>query len=171
MLKVWHFRIYCLYAMEKLSGTPKLIELKDCYDYEAVCPHDSLWFKSEEEWKSHHLANHMDTKWKCPLCGVESKSWYNYSFHVQIEKHQSVCVSPWICKLDYIEKPHSDNAAICCGARYGSKHQLIRHIRDFHRNYRVELMFRNSICIIFPCVILVFCLSYVECECGKLDLL
>ena len=127
-----------LYAMEKVTGTPKLIELIHCYDYEAVCPHDSLRFKSLEEWKSHHLANHMDTKWNCPLCGHESRSWYNYSYHVQIERHRSVCLPPWICILDRFEHPHSDDHAIYCGARFGSKYQLIRHIRGCHANYRVE---------------------------------
>ena len=121
---------FFLHTMRQSAANPVVIDFKDCYDYDAVCPHDSLHFKSAEEWKSHHLDQHTDTKWKCPLCGVESKSWYNYTYHVQTAKHQSVCSPPWICKL----KRHN---VFPCGARYGSKYQLIRHICDEHTNYKV----------------------------------
>ena len=128
------------YKMNKLSAKPTLIQWEDCHDYDAICPHDSLYFKSVAEWRKHHLDEHMDTKWKCPLCGIQSSSWYNYSYHVQSFRHRSFCSPPWICKLDCHENRNlfAIDGKRCCGARYGSKYQLIRHIRREHSNYKVE---------------------------------
>ena len=123
--------------MKRTVSKQTVVGLKDCYEYEAVCPHDFLHFQSMEEWKDHHLDHHMDTKWKCPLCGTQSASWYNYSYHVQISKHKSVCPPPWVCKLDRFPYTNSCGDRISCGARYGSKYQLIRHIGKCHSNYRV----------------------------------
>ena len=127
--------------MKKESAAkPTVIRFEDCCDYDAVCPHDSLHFKTAEEWKNHHLGNHMDTNWRCPLCGTKSYCWYNYSYHVQTSDHKWICPPPWICKLSF-EHRHSSTGESRCGARYGSKYQLIRHIRDCHANYKVKSAF------------------------------
>eukprot|EP01084_Bolivina_argentea_P211178 359268_1 len=81
------------------NNTINEIKFSDGYQYDAVCPHDNLHFKSVQDWKNHHFNNHMDTKWKCPLCATVSASWYNYAYHVQIQEHNSTCPPPWICKL------------------------------------------------------------------------
>ena len=140
--------------MKKSSAKPTSIQLENCYDYEAVCPHDSLHFQSVEEWKSHHLHQHMDTKWKCPLCGTLSSSWHNYSYHVQSWKHKAVCPPPWICKLQLkctlcnkcLDQQNLFDCGRCCGARYGSKYQLIRHITTSHPSYKVEKILSHIPC-------------------------
>merc|ERR1719361_1048056 len=124
-------------AMQGATTPLEDILFEDCYDYDAFCPHDLLHFKSMEEWKNHHLEHHMDTKWKCPLCGIDSSAWHNYSFHVQTSQHQSVCPPPWICKLK--KTPTCLDLSSRCRLRFGSKYQLIRHIRSAHPNYKVDL--------------------------------
>ena len=148
--------ILTIHKMKVTAFKSTVVALKDCYEYEAICPHDSLRFHSVEEWKSHHREQHMDTKWKCPLCGTESASWYNYSFHVQISKHKSVCPPPWVCKLDRLPHTNSFGDHISCGARYGSKYQLIRHIGKCHSNYRVCSVGR-TILVWFIVLFLWFC--------------
>ena len=129
-------------AMQRIATNPQIVELKDCYDYDAMCPHDSLHFKSAEEWKRHHADHHMDTKWKCPLCGIQSSTWHNYSYHVQTAMHKTKCPPPWICKLERFPSLfHLENR---CGVRFGSKYQIIRHIRSSHPNYKVILCFCST---------------------------
>ena len=140
-----------LYKMKSVATKPTNIELKDCHDYQVICPHDSLQFDSPEEWKSHHLKDHMDTKWKCPFCGTQSSSWYNYTYHVQAAKHKSECPPPWICTLKSCGKHDALNGERCCGARFGSKYQLIRHIRTKHRNYKVKNTF-FALCRFTTCI-------------------
>lgn len=124
--------------MKKSATTPAIIEFKDCHEFDAVCPHDGLHFSSMEQWKKHHVDHHMeDHKWACPLCGEHSSSWYNYSYHVQTSKHKSICLPAWNCKLSF-EDPTFLSGTIPCDARYGSKYQLIRHIRKSHPNCEVS---------------------------------
>ena len=128
------------------------IKFEDGYQYDAVCPHDNLHFSSVKDWKNHHIEKHMDTKWKCPICSTVSASWHNYSYHVQIQEHGRICPPPWICKLKLPSRPNqnkkahstinnistssSDNHKLC-EKRFGSKYQLLRHIKSEHTNYRV----------------------------------
>lgn len=122
--------------MLRVSGVPPIcpmeVEFSKCYEYDAVCPYDSLHFSSINEWRRHHLLCHYDQKWKCPLCGKNSQSWHNYTFHAQAAKHNDVCPPPWICKLD-----RSVDAGTC-SSRFGSKYQLQKHIKAVHQNYRVR---------------------------------
>eukprot|EP01084_Bolivina_argentea_P021054 39096_1 len=125
------------------------IKFTDGYQYDAVCPHDNLHFSSEKDWKNHHIEKHMDTKWKCPLCDTISASWHNYSYHVQIQEHN--ISPPWICILktpsipNTNKKAHSTinnkkehrNKLNLCEKRFGSKYQLLRHMKSEHTNYKV----------------------------------
>jgi len=122
--------------MRPSASSPIPVDFEERFNYDAVCPHDALHFRSVAEWKSHHLECHQkDTKWKCPLCGKDSASWHNYSYHVQITEHNPICLPPWICKLD--RPPTVTQSHPECGSRFGSKYQLTRHIRSSHPNYRV----------------------------------
>eukprot|EP01083_Nonionella_stella_P313607 1126526_1 len=135
------------------NNTINEIKFSDGYQYDAVCPHDNLHFKSVQDWKNHHFNNHMDTKWKCPLCATVSASWYNYAYHVQIQEHNSTCPPPWICKLKVSPKlsknkkahstinrctPHMSHSPErkLCEKRFGSKYQMLRHIKS-HTNYKI----------------------------------
>ena len=123
--------------MKKSEANPTVIRIKDAYDYDAVCPHDFLHFKSAEEWRKHHLNSHVDTTWRCPLCGINSSSWYNYAYHVQTSTHKALCPPPWICKLR-VEHQHLADGEMQCGARFGSKYQWMRHVRKSHANCKVS---------------------------------
>lgn len=129
------------------------IEFEATYQYDAVCPHENKHFSSVKEWKAHHMECHMNTKWKCPLCDTISASWHNYSYHVQIQEHNGICPPPWICKLKLpsitiknkkahstINKDnnnHQHHPLKSCEKRFGSKYQLLRHIKSEHTNYEL----------------------------------
>ena len=133
------------------DATVKQVKFEDVYQYDAVCPHDNLHFTSDAAWKQHHHDCHMDTKWKCPLCNTVSASWHNYSYHVQIQEH-GMCPPPWICKLRLPAVPTQNKKAhstvnkdtkstskdsTICLKRFGSKYQLVRHIKSEHTNYHL----------------------------------
>ena len=125
-----------------MSDKEEIIPIKfiNTYQYDAICPHDNKHFSSVKEWKQHHMDYHMNTKWKCPLCDTISASWHNYSYHVQIQQHNSICPPPWICKLklpsitiknkkahstiNKNKKTHHYQSQSLCYKRFGSKYQL-----------------------------------------------
>ena len=140
-MKLRPHRLLLIYhrAMTQAPFAIKVVWFSDCYEYDAVCPWDSVHFNSAEEWKSHHLEHHIDTMWRCPFCDKENSSWPNYSFHVQIAEHNSVCLPPWICTMEHKKKSFGGKSGNSwrCDRRFGSKYQFKRHIRSRHADYQV----------------------------------
>merc|ERR1712228_224563 len=123
-----------------------------CYIFSMRCPYKDCHqlFDNMTAYQNHHVQKHQDrdskgkllqtkeAKWKCPECGKVSASWYNYAAHVTM--HKESCDAPWICKLPPINKKKyiqwTDGSYIC-GKRCSTKHNLIKHLKALHQNYRI----------------------------------